>query len=149
MRLKFKYFLTFLCLFALSCGKSKYENNIPYKKILFQVFPLTDFGGELTSPGGLVITPSCNHHGGQSCGYENHGTIICRMLASDAYAAYAATCPIDLTKLQIVNNTILKVKCSKCNRVYELDNNGLSGNARLLRYRIKMSITDQFFTVEY
>jgi len=148
MKVKFVYFLTFLCFFF-SCGKSPYENNIPYKRIWFQVFPILDFNKELTSPGGIVITPTCTHRGGQSCGYENHGTIVCRMLASDSYAAYAATCPIDLTKLQIVNDAILKVKCSKCNRVYELDNNGFSGKARLLRYRIQMSITGQSFTVEY
>lgn len=146
MRIKFAFFLTFLC-FLLSCGKSPYENNIPYKRIEFQVFPTIDFGGQLTAPGGLVIAP-CNHRG-ESCGYQNHGTIICKMLASDAYAAYAATCPIDLTKLQIVNNAILKVKCTKCNRVYELDNDGFSGKARLLKYHIQTSITDQVFTVRY
>ena len=148
MKTNFTYFLTFLLLFV-SCGKSPYENNIPYKRIGFQVFPTLDFNKELTSPGGIVITSSCNHRGGQSCGYENHGTIVCRMLASDTYAAYAATCPIDLNKLQIVNNAILKVKCNKCSRVFELDNNGLSGKARLLRYRIQMSIADLSFIVEY
>ena len=147
MRVKFIYFLTFLLLIA-SCGKSKYENNIPYKRIWFQVFPILDFEKKLTSPGGIVIT-SCNHRGGQSCGYDNHGTIVCRMLATDAYAAYAATCPLDLTKLQIVNDAILKVKCSKCNRVYELDNNGFAGNARLLKYRVQVHLTEQYFVVEY
>jgi hypothetical protein len=115
--------------------------------VYFQVFYLTDFNKVLTSPGGIAVTGSCNHNGGQSCGYKDHGIIVCRMLTSDSYAAYAATCPIDLTKLEIMKDAVLKVKCSKCSRIFELDNNGLSGNARLHRYKITMSITNQFFTV--
>jgi hypothetical protein len=141
------FFLTFLFLF-LSCSGDKYENNIPYQKVSFQVFPLTDFNKVLTSPGGVAITASCHHNGGEnSCGYNDHGIIVCRMMTSDFYAAYAGTCPIDLTKLQIVNNAVLRVKCSKCDRIFELDNNGLCGNARLSQYRIAMSITEQSFFV--
>ncbi|MDR0754956.1 MAG: hypothetical protein LBF04_06170 [Prevotellaceae bacterium] len=140
------YFLTFLFLF-LSCSEDKYENNIPFQEVSFQVFPLTDFNKILTSPGKVAITNSCHHNNGQSCGYKDHGIIVCRMMTSDTYAAYAGTCPIDLTKLHILNDAVLKVKCSKCNRIFELDNNGLCGNARLTRYRIIMSITNQFFIV--
>lgn len=145
MKIKFTLFLTFL-LFISSCGESEYENNIPYSRIGFMVYHVTDFGGQLTSPGACVIVP-CNHNGGDACQFDNHGTIVCRMLQSDAYLAFAATCPIDLGRLQIVNDAILKVKCSKCGRVYELDNNGLSGNARLVRYMIRMSITNLNFEV--
>ncbi|MDR0754274.1 MAG: hypothetical protein LBF04_02685, partial [Prevotellaceae bacterium] len=111
MRIKYTYFLTFLFLF-LSCDKDKYENNIPNTNVFFRVFPLIDFDKKLASPGGCVIV-GCNHRGEQSCGYKDHGVIVCRMMTSDTYAAYAATCPIDLTKLQIVNNALLKAKCSK------------------------------------
>ncbi|MDR1553407.1 MAG: hypothetical protein LBS69_08100 [Prevotellaceae bacterium] len=144
MRIKYIFFLTFLFL-LLSCGESKYENNIPYKRVSFNVYPLTDFNKILTAPGQIAVTGSCNHNGGQSCGYKDHGVIVCRMMESDSYAAYAATCPIDLTKLQIVNDAVLKAKCSKCNRTFELDNNGLCGNVRLLAYRIMPHI--QYFTV--
>ncbi|MDR0420530.1 MAG: hypothetical protein LBH30_03655 [Prevotellaceae bacterium] len=146
MRIKYIYFLTFLFLLC-ACGESKYENNIPYKDVRFTVYPLTDFNKILTSPGGIGITKSCNHNGGQSCCYKDHGIFVCRMLTSDSYAAYAATCPIDLSKLEIVNEVILKVKCGKCNRIFELDNNGLSGNVRLLGYRIQMSIANLSFLV--
>ncbi|MDR2652692.1 MAG: hypothetical protein LBC68_10350 [Prevotellaceae bacterium] len=141
MKLKCIYFLT-IFLF-LSCSESKYENNIPYHKVNFQVFPFIDFDKKLTSPGGCVIV-GCNHRG-SSCGYQDHGVIVCRMMTSDAYAAYAATCPVDLTKLQIVNDAVLKVKCSKCNRIFELDNDGLCGNVRLTRYRVTMHV--QYFMV--
>ncbi|MDR1984548.1 MAG: hypothetical protein LBQ28_06985 [Prevotellaceae bacterium] len=147
MEMKFIFFLTFLFLLC-SCGESKYENNIPHKDVYFIVYPLTDFNKALTSPGRLAITNSCTHNGGQSCGYKDHGIIVCRMMSSDTYAAYAATCPSDLTKLQIVNDAVLKVKCSKCGSAFELDNNGLSGNKRLLRYRIQMSVTNQYFIVK-
>ncbi|MDR3286174.1 MAG: hypothetical protein LBT27_01855 [Prevotellaceae bacterium] len=146
MKKNFIYFFIFL-FSTWSCGESKYENNIPYREVNFLVYPLTDFNRTLTSPGGLAVTNSCVHNGGLSCGYENHGVFVCRMLASDSYAAYAATCPLDLTKLQIVNDAILKVKCSKCNRVFELDNDGLSGNVRLVRYQVQMSVSNQFFIV--
>ncbi|MDR1199408.1 MAG: hypothetical protein LBK94_10455 [Prevotellaceae bacterium] len=145
MRIKYMYFLTFLFLLW-ACGKSKYEDNIPDKEVSFNVFPLIDFDKALTSPGGLVVTKSCNHNNGQSCGYKDHGIFVCRMITSDSYAAYAATCPIDLTELQIEKDKVLKVKCSKCNRVFELDNNGLSGNARLRGYKIISHI--QYFTVQ-
>ncbi|MDR2065248.1 MAG: hypothetical protein LBP85_06040 [Prevotellaceae bacterium] len=146
MRIKYTCFLTFLFL-VLSCGKDKYEDNIPYTKVDFQVFLLTDFNKVLTSPGGVAITSSCRHNGGKSCGYKDHGIIVCRMMTSDSYAAYAGTCPIDLSKLNIVNDAVLKVECSKCNRIFDLENNGLSGNARLHGYQITMSITNQSFTV--
>jgi hypothetical protein len=143
--MKCTYFLTFLFLF-LSCGKNKYENNIPYNIVNFKVFPLIDFDKKLTSPGACVIV-GCNYKGQQSCGYKDHGVIVCRMITSDTYAAYAATCPIDLTKLQIMNNVLLRAKCDKCSRIFELDNHGLSGNERLTEYRVQMLMAEHYFIV--
>jgi hypothetical protein len=145
MRIKYTYFLTFLFLFS-SCGKDKYENNIPPTQVNFDVYPFIDFDKNLTSPSGCVIV-GCNHRGKQSCGYKDHGVIVCRMIRSDAYAAYAATCPIDLTKLQIMDNLPLRVKCGKCSKIFDLENHGVSGNARMTEYRIIMSIAGQYFTV--
>ena len=136
-----------LLFLILACSKDNYVNNIPYFEVHFVVSPITDFGGELQAPGKIKIV-GCNHNGGQSCGYKNHGIIVCSMMQSESYAAYAATCPLDLNKLEIVNAGILKVKCNKCDNVFELDNNGLaSKNLRLIRYNIQTLIANKNFIV--
>ena len=145
MKKKFIYFLTLV--FALcACSKDKYENNLPYVDVYFVVSPITDFGGILQAPGKTVFV-GCNHNGGQSCGYNNHGIIVCSMMQSETYAAYLATCPRDSTKLQVMDGRILKAKCNKCNSEFDLENNGLSGNLRLIRYNIQNLIANKNFIV--
>ncbi len=127
----------FLFLLPFGCGKEDDYNVLPYAKVEFLFYPYQT--PELGAYGGIKLF--------SGYGYNRNGVYVCNIGETDfAFLAFDATCPNEKdyrTVVSVVTNSILKLKCPKCGKVYDLRD----AKSGLQRYPIQVQGYGNFYRV--